>query len=162
MLSVCSEDSKIKDIVSRFVTVANMAGLDITEQDIEVELLPAPHKPPSKLPNGKFAVYAFFHGNDCLKIGKAGTNSQARYVSQHYGFSAPSTLAKSIYSDRDGLGLHGLLQENTGVWIKENLDRLNIVLPEDVGIEGLNLLEAFLQCYFKPKYEGFKSQRKMS
>lgn len=77
----------------------------MSEQDIEVELLPAPHKPPSKLPSGKFAVYAFFRGKDCLKIGKAGTNSQARYVSQHYGFSAPSTLAKSIYSDRDGLTL---------------------------------------------------------
>lgn len=154
--------TRIKEAISRFITVADLGNLAISEQDIEFYFSPAPHKPPSKLPSGKFAVYVFFYMEKCLKVGKAGTNSQARYSSQHYGFSAPSTLAKCIFSDQKEFGLNNLQKEQTGSWIKENLSRLNILLPEKIGIEGLNLLEAFLQCYFKPKYEGFKTQRKTS
>jgi len=41
----------------------------------------------------------------------------------------------------------------------ENLDRTNFLLDERLGIPVLTLLEAFLQCRLRPRYEGYKSQR---
>ena len=44
-------------------------------------------------------MYAFLLDAICLKVGKAGPKTQARFTSQHYGVSAPSTLAKSILKE---------------------------------------------------------------
>src|SRR5436309_10093554 len=66
----------------------------------EIEYLAAPHKPPSRLPPGKMAVYGFWlEGWRWLKIGKAGPNSSARYAYQHYNGRAGSTCAGSLQSD---------------------------------------------------------------
>lgn len=43
--------------------------------------------------------------------------------------------------------------------MKANLHRFDILLDESVGMPVLNLLEAFLQCLFAPRYEGPKSQK---
>jgi len=68
---------------------------------------PAPHAG-RKLPNGRCAVYVFslseMYGRTVqagahrvLKVGKAGSNCNARFQSQHYNVnSAPSTLAGSL------------------------------------------------------------------
>ena len=89
-----NEDSVIEpgEIVSDFVEVTKLAGITIPAADLEIEYLPAPHMPPSRLPNGKLAVYVFMFGRQCLKVGKAGSKSNARYCSQHYGLHAPSTM----------------------------------------------------------------------
>lgn len=106
------------------------------------------------------AVYIFTHGQDVLKVGKVGPKSQARYTSQHYNpGSAQSTLAASMIADAERIGLGDADQAEIGNWIRTNVDRVNILLPASLGVPVLTLLESFLQCRLRPRYEGFRSQR---
>ena len=106
------------------------------------------------------AVYVFEWKGQCLKVGKVGPNSQARYTSQHYGpSSSNSNLAKSVLGGRDELGISAVSKSNVGAWIKNNVDRTNYLLDSECGIPMLTLLESFLQCRLKPRFEGFESQR---
>lgn len=106
------------------------------------------------------AVYVFSKRSDVLKVGKVGARSQARYTSQHYNpGSAMSTLAASILADREWFGLSNIDEASVGQWIKDNVDRVNFLIDERFGVSVLTLLESFLQCRLKPRYEGFKSQR---
>ena len=143
-----------------FLFVARLSGVDITESDIYIEQLSAPHQPPKALPPGKMAVYVFFLGPQCLKVGKVGPKSHARYISQHYNSkSSMSNLAKSILKDRDRLGTSDINDNSVGKWIKTNTDRVNILIPAEHGIAMLTLLESFLQCRLNPRFEGFDSQK---
>lgn len=147
-------------LIRDFITAANLAGARLEERDIEVEVLPAPHIPPSRLPAGRMAVYVFMHGERCLKVGKAGPSSSARYTSQHYNAgSAPSTLSASLVKYGSVLGVPDLDVNTAGTWIKANATRLNFTLEVRHGIPVLSLLEAFLQCKLRPMYEGFAGQR---
>lgn len=147
-------------LVDDFLAVAELAHMPITRAQITVERLPAPHRPPSRLPTGSMAVYVFAYGETTLKVGKAGSNSQARYISQHYNAgSAPSTLAASLIKRGADVGITILSNESVSEWIKTHTDRLNFVLESEAGIDSLSLLEAFLHCRLKPAFEGFASQR---
>ena len=143
-----------------FRKVARLAGMVLPASGLSIERLPAPHKPPSVLPQGKMAVYVFFWKCHCLKVGKAGPKSQARFTSQHYSAaSSNSNLAKSLVAHHGELGLSGISESNVGEWIKANVDRVNFLLSVKFGIPVLTLLESFLQCRLKPQLEGFESQR---
>lgn len=147
-------------LVSKFRECAKLAGILVPEVAIALEQFSAPHKPPSILPKNRFAVYAFFWNNECLKVGKVGQNSQARFTSQHYlPSSSNSNLAKSILAHKDELGLNALTDATVGNWIKENTGRVNFILNAQLGVPVLTLLEVFLQCALKPRFEGFASQR---
>ncbi len=147
-------------IVEDFGAAARLAGIDLGPDDIEIEALPTPHVPPTRLPPGKMAVYVFSRGDGVLKIGKVGPKSQARYTSQHYNpGSAMSTLAGSILADREFLSAVAVDERNVGQWIKTHVDRANLLVSSAHGIAVLNFLEAFLQCRLKPRFEGFKSQK---
>jgi hypothetical protein len=146
--------------IEDFGTVARLAGVALPDGAITIEALSAPHVPPTKLPIGKMAVYVFSKGPQILKVGKVGAKSQARYTSQHYNpGSAMSTLAASILADREWVGLGDMAEATVGTWIRENVDRVNFLMDECFGVPVLTLLETFLQCRLKPRYEGFKSQR---
>ncbi len=87
-----------KEIVQAFLQVANLAHVSVVEAQVRYELLRAPHKRPTSLPPGLQAVYAFLVGDRCLKVGKAGPKTQARFTSQHYGHErrrAPSPSPSS-------------------------------------------------------------------
>lgn len=146
-------------LIADFIRIAELAGLDIKRGDIRIEKLPAPHVPPRTLPSGEMAVYVFYWGDRCLKVGKVGPKSQARYTSQHYSpKSSNSNLAKSLLKDKLVLGITEIDEHTVGNWIKQNTDRLNFLVPESFGIRMLSLLEAFLQCCLKPCFEGFDTQ----
>ncbi len=143
-----------------FRKVAGLAGLEISATALAVESAPAPHVPPSSLPKGKMAVYVFFCRGQCLKVGKVGPKSQARYTSQHYiPHSSKSNLAKSLLAARGEMDLLELQESEIGAWIRSNVDRLNFLLDAHCGIAALTLLEIFLQCRLKPRFEGFASQQ---
>ena len=145
--------------IDDFRTVAQLAGVELPNEAISFEYLLAPHVPPTKLPFGKMAVYVFSKGPEVLKVGKVGAKSQARYTSQHYNpDSAMSTLAASILADRERLDLD-IDDANVGQWIRGNVDRVNLLMDARFGVPVLTLLETFLQCRLKPRYEGFKSPR---
>jgi hypothetical protein len=147
-------------LVDTFRQVAQLADVKLPEDAMTVETLLAPHKPPPSLPMGMMAVYVFSWKARCLKVGKAGPNSHARYAHQHCSpGSSRSNLAKSLLATRDELGLSDLTDSNVGAWMRANVDRTNFLLHEDCGIPTLTLLEAFLQCRLKPRFEGFSSQR---
>lgn len=147
-------------LVQDFLSAAALAGIRLGASDLAVERTVAPHSPPKRLPAGKMAVYVFSYGDAVLKVGKAGPNSAARFASQHYNpSSAPSTLAASILKAGQSLGITGLSPESVGSWIKSNTDRTNFLLSVECGVPVLTLLEAFLQCRLKPRFEGFASQR---
>lgn len=149
-----------ENILDDFVTVAGLAGVSLTRKDVQEELLAAPHAAPTKLPSGQMAVYVFTFGPDVLKVGKVGPKSQTRYTSQHYNpGSAKSTLAASMIADAGIMSLAEVEVAAIGDWIRTNVDRVNFLLPVRLGMPVLTLLESYLQCRLRPRYEGFKSQR---
>jgi hypothetical protein len=142
-----------------YATIKLALGSNIEKGKIQIMDCGVPHSPTS-LPEGKMAVYTFFYKNECLKIGKAGPNSNARYLSQHYNpKSSQSNLAKSLLAD-EKLPIKTFNEENIGDWIKQNIRRINILVDKDLNIYILNLIEAFAQLYFHPRYEGFDTQIK--
>jgi len=152
------------ELVETFLKIAKLARVDLPSSDVLSELLPAPHKRPSALPDNSQAVYAFLLSGHCLKVGKAGPKTQARFTSQHYGMNAPSTLARSILSHRKRVAallprgrqheVDALDEESIGVWIERNTTRFHVFLPTRVGALALSLLEAFIQCRLRPLFEG--------
>jgi hypothetical protein len=150
-----------EQLIAEFRAVAQIAGLSLSESDLVAEIHPAPHQPPRNLPDGKTAVYVYCTSERCLKVGKAGPKSKARYTSQHYQpDSAPSTLARSLLGAKTEFSLPDSIDSsNIGEWIKQNTYRVNILLNAATGANALNLLEAFVQCKLDPRFEGFASQR---
>ena len=143
-----------------FRNVATLAGLPLSEDDLTVETLSAPHSAPTRLPAGKMAVYVFRYQGRALKIGKAGPNSNARYTGQHYSpGAAQSTLASSLLKRGTEIDIHEITEPTVGHWIKVNTDRYNFLLDSRYPIRLLTLLESFLQCRLDPVFEGFQSQR---
>jgi hypothetical protein len=151
---------QIEQLAEDFKMVVRLAGVDLPQGSITVEKLRAPHSPPPSLLTGKMAVYVFMWGEKCLKVGKVGPKSQARYTSQHYNpNSSNSNLAKSILKHKRELGLTNLTDSTVSDWIKSNTDRINFILDQKLGIPVLSLMESFVQCRLRPKFEGFESQR---
>ena len=66
---------RAKRPVADFMKVTSLAKVTIKDIDILVEELLAPHKPPSRRPDGGIAVYVFSLNGQCLKIGKTGPRS---------------------------------------------------------------------------------------
>lgn len=129
---------------------------DYKLEDYEIEDMGCPHEQPKKLPSGHSAIYIFIYKNEVLKIGKANSNSNARFTSQHYGFSTPSTLAKSLCNDKYFKPLinkcGGINKDNLKQWMLKNLRRINIYLEPDKA--KTELVEAILHYAFRPRFEG--------
>ena len=66
---------KVKASIDNFIKATELAGKKVSKGFVEEECLLAPHRPPSSLPQGKMAVYAFFCRGQCLKVGKVGSNA---------------------------------------------------------------------------------------
>jgi hypothetical protein len=144
----------IDKLASDALTDFRKVAISATPDGITAEVLPKPHKPKG-LPVGKMAVYAFFLNGQALKVGKAGPNSDARYRSQHYNpRSAGSNLARSILNAPGKVGAVDVVEQNIGDWIKQHTDRVNFLMPADLGKHRLSLLESFLHDRWKPVFEG--------
>src|SRR5687767_6912787 len=116
---------EVEQALHAFVGVAAMAGDPIARTEMEVEYLDAPHRPPSRLPIGKRAVYAFHGDGGWLKIGQVGPKSGPRYTSHHYNAgSAISTLAGSLVNDSRMLTVTGFDPDAAGIWIKAATHRV--------------------------------------
>ena len=144
----------IEEAVAAFLTVAELAGDSLSRDEITTEYLSAPHTPPTRLPEGKMAVYGFWGGGEWLKIGIAGPKSKARYTSQHYNpGSALSTLAASLGRDEQMAGVAGFDPGMPGAWIRTSTHRVNILIPAQRRRGLICLLEAFLHARLRPRYE---------
>ena len=144
----------IEDALDAFSTIAELGGAPLAVGDVTVEFLTAPHKPPTKLPPGKVAVYGFWGDGCWLKIGVAGQNSNARYTSQHYNAgSSRSNLAQSLQRCPQMLSRPEFLHNAPGEWIKISTHRVNILVSAAMPKELPLLLEAFLHLRLRPRYE---------
>lgn len=146
---------QVETALNAFLTVAALSGHPINRDEFEVEFLSAPHRPPTRLPDNKVAVYGFWGDGSWLKIGKAGPNSHARYSSQHYcPGSARSTLAGSLLKDHHMRTVGTFSLDAPGTYVKAETSRFNILMEAQRHGELLPLLEAFLHLRLKPRYEG--------
>lgn len=146
-------------LADSFYKVAALAGKPLPEGAIEVRYWGAPHTI-QYLEENKMAVYVFVLNGMCLKVGKVGPKSQARYVSHHYNpSSSQSNLAKSLLAHRHKAQFAMVPENDLGDWIKEKVERTNFILDKNIGIPALNLLESFLQYRLDPYFEGFESQQ---
>lgn len=150
------------DLINEFDTiildVSSVLGRPIEKHKYRIIDRGVPHQPKT-LPIQMMGIYTFWHDGEFLKIGKAGPNSNARFLSQHYNpRSARSTLAASILKDNRMQG-KGIDKSNVGQWIKNNCRRVDILLDSDLGIFALELVEAALHYKYEPIYEGFAAQR---
>jgi hypothetical protein len=149
----------VLEIAALIESITNAIEKPIARQDYEIVDRGIPHKPPSQMPVGKMAIYAFIYNGRFLKIGKANQKSKARFTYQHYNpKSAPSTLAKSIINDVEFADIE-LDESNIGAWIKQNCRRIDILVDDSLGVFALGFIESILHYRYEPKYEGFSSQR---
>ncbi|MDR3199591.1 MAG: hypothetical protein LBU34_17115 [Planctomycetaceae bacterium] len=146
-------ESEIQKFKETLICSLKLLGITLTDTQCEIIDCGCPHKT-DILPDNKMGIYSFFYKGKCLKIGKAGTKSKARYNSQHYNpDSSKSNLAKSIITDTT-FPVKNLDNNNVGDWIKQNTQRINILIDNNSGKFLLNYIESFMQLYYKPKYEG--------
>jgi hypothetical protein len=147
--------AEIEDCVNDFLTVAALARDPISRAEIDIEYLPAPHVPPSRIPRGTRSVYGFYHDGIWLKIGKAAPKANTRYTSQHYNLESSSyNLSRSLMADSTMVTIVGSDPTSIGNWIKNSTSRVNILLPATRRPELQCLLETFLHVRLRPRYEG--------
>ena len=145
----------VLEALTDFAKVAALANAEFSVEAISIEVALRPHEPPKHLPGNRMAVYVFFLNGQALKVGKVGPKSNARYTSQHYlPGSAKSNLARSILLNPARIGAVNVDSVSVGNWIKQNTDRVNLLLPAVMGDSMLSLLESFLQVRWKPLFEG--------
>ncbi len=149
-----------QQLLSDFFAAAEHGQIEIPSETISIEQQPKPHTPPKELSEEKMAVYVFSTDTEVLKVGKANTGSENRYLYQHYNpDAAGSTLAKSLMQDENIPSMLRPVKESVSDMIMERTDRVNFLLDVELGLFVLNLFEAYIQCRLRPIYEGFKSQR---
>ena len=154
---------QIDEISDEFGAWAKRHGL--SQAPVKIEPLGVPHRPIA-LPVGWQGIYCFRFGPAWLKVGKAGPNSGARWVSHHYKCTrALSTLAWSLIRYAHGTSedprtsnLKALLQRvspyDIEEWIKRHTERVNILIREEMGSAGLTRLEDISHRILDPVFEG--------
>lgn len=148
----------IREFDRIILEVSSVLGKPIEKHKYRIIDRGVPHQPKT-LPLQMMGIYTFCYNGEFLKIGKAGPNSNARFLSQHYNpRSARSTLAASILQDDRMQGI-GINESIVGQWIRNNCRRVDILLDSDLGIFSLELIEASLHYKYEPAYEGFIAQR---
>ena len=120
----------------------------INEKDFQVNIQLKGRKKDNSLPSNCIAVYLFFYGEHCLKIGQIGINSKARFQSHHYNpKSYKSNLANSILSDSAMCSV--ISGSDIKEWLKTNTDRLDVIIKSsgDKHLDKivLNFIEGLLQ-----------------
>lgn len=156
------QSHKPKDAVGSFLLRARELGVSLAS-DIQTDFWEAPHTP-KPLPHGRRAVYVFGMAKTgrVIKVGKAGPKSNARYQSQHYGFSAPSTVAKAIAHNPiiwPLLNIASLSEDQTGDWIRQNTFRWNFLLAGEDEFAA-SQLETYLRALLAPMLEGVDTKKK--
>ena len=146
-------------LVTDFSAAASLARVDGWPCPIRTDSHPAPHTPPP-LPPEHAAVYVFAltdrYGASCpagagrvLKVGRVGARSAPRFTYQHYGLSAPSTLARSLLKYRvlwPWLGIDELTDSDVKPWMLANLDRYHFFVPG-----GRDYVCASLEMYIRAR-----------
>lgn len=132
---------------------------NIDKNKIEIIRREKPHKI-DLLNSNQMAIYTFSYKGEYFKIGKAWSNSNPRFKYQHYNpNSTNSNLAKRILDNDEFCNKEKINENNIQDWMKNNLQRIDIIIDKDLKIFTLNLFESCLHYKYEPIYEGYKSQK---
>lgn len=121
------------------------------------------HVPTKLLKDVESGVYVFMRDSTVFKVGKAGTNSQARWNSHHYNLdTSPSTFPSSFSADLErfnsffpeNVRITDISRINIKEWVRANTSRIEFKIQNQETGTALNLLEALVQFYLNPIYEG--------
>lgn len=149
------DQQALAETVRRLRAVLDLAGKSIADKAILAECSGPPHRQPPNQPGGMPAIYALFYEGRCLKCGRVGPNSAARYTSQHYNpNSTKSNFAKTLLKRGHEIGLFDISAVNVGEWIEGNTARGNVLLPTTISKRTLNFAEAFFHMLWEPTFEG--------
>lgn len=149
-------------------TICNLLKVEETKIEVKSNY---PHNRKERITPGDRAIYMFYFPahKHFLKIGKASNNPC--FQNRHYKYDIKnknwkSSLAKSLWQDETFKkeNLKNIRKEEIETWMLENLERINIIIHQEIGDNDkltftTNLLEACLQYEYQPTYEGHKSQR---
>lgn len=134
----------------KLLEAASLAGFEVPlNNNLQLQVLDSgldTHFMANLLPNHS-ATYIFKKENQILKIGHCGVGCNPCFKSRHYGFSFPSTLAKSLMNYQPWNNLYQ--RGNIGDWIRENTTRYNLYIPESYG----NYFRYFAESFFILKYQ---------
>lgn len=131
---------ELDPVLGDFQRSAEQLGMPGWPARLGTEYLPAPHDA-KRLRRGHGAVYVFALADlehaagagHVLKVGRVGSNSNARFQSQHYSpASARSTLANSLITYPllwPWLGIDHLDASTVRDWMLAHLDRANVYVP---------------------------------
>lgn len=146
-----------------------IAFKEMTAIEIETRIMKKGNEHrPSNLAESNQGVYVFYDDDNFFKVGKAGGKSQARWNSHHYCLDekTPSTLPKSIkknvdifkkyFSEEKHSEIDRLSKNNIRQWIQDNLSRIEMIIPNNLNPNDMNLLEAMSIYEFNPLFEGKK------
>ena len=142
-----------QDDITALGKAAELAGFNININQIQLLTwnMGIDTHVPLALPDDFSAVYIFEDVNRCLKVGKAGPGSRARYLSHHYNIgSSPSNLAKSLQ-------LRNMSSAEIKTWIRTNTCRYNILIPNTIHQQYayfVNFAESFFILKCNPVFEG--------
>jgi hypothetical protein len=112
------------------------------------------HEPSSLIKNDEKGVYVFLISSEtCFKVGKAGTDSQARWNSHHYNLdkTTPSTFTKSFLNDLDRFATYF---SGTS---KDELDRFKKIITSHLG-EGFYFNKKSLKSVEKETFQAMKNE----
>lgn len=153
-----------KEIILNYITkVTSDLGKELSDENIKIQNMGNPHGH-IRLKDGETAVYLFYLEEEkCyLKIGKVGTNSNARLNSQHYSIKASqSTLASSLLNDKYMVKKYSLQENTISAWINEKTSKTIIIIRSKNEFAN-SLVESMLHYKCNPKYEGKNKNGKLS
>jgi len=172
-----------KNDIADLIQASNIAGFEVDESSLKLDYYSEKerqlflidwkkgerlNKAYRSIPYNHSAIYTFFLNDSCLKVGKAGLNSNARFKTQHYKYKSAksSSLPKALINQIDNNKLYPHVFENTNdcynklnFWIKENTIRQDIFIEFNGDNKKhhnyfVNFCEAFFILRLKPLFEG--------
>ena len=136
------------------IAAAIAEGLDLGDC-YHIEILPAPHEPPPRMPKDHHAVYVFTAPRQTLKVGLVGANNRRRYTRNHYRYDTHQNSSLPLSILHDVQWKPRLTPETVGPWIMQNCQRTNILIDGRRLTRMVALaLEAWLIYHLNPRYEG--------
>jgi hypothetical protein len=152
---------------ANLVTVATLAGKNISGDQIVVAYLHAPHEKPVGVPAK--LLYVFLLGDKPLKVGSA--LARARLPNNYNPDPRIDSLASRILQCKEAikgvcsLGMHTeidqLGKEHIQSWMERNLALVTFRFDKSIDPMAIDLFEVFLQCKLRPLFEeGWGSLKK--
>ncbi len=157
-------DIQPNSLITDFMEVAKLAGIEIPDGALSCEVLEAPHTRPHTMPPNQHVVLVFCTATHCLNIDIVAHKKKHRFTRRHYhSNSARESLAAMLLNeseklgDPDELGLPGkgigFAEIAIGTWIEEHTSRYHFCLDKDQSESLLALLAVFLYCRLQPVFE---------